>query len=228
MGLTFAGLAFFLTLGVWQIGRAHQKERLFAAFAGAAAQPPVNLDEARREHEPLRYPRVVVGGGYDVARSYVLDNQHRDGRAGVMVFGVFEPRDGSVPLLVNRGFLALDERGERPHVPRPPEGPQTLTGLYAPAPSSGLRLGGNALPAQRTWPKTTIYIDLTDLSADLGRHLDSRILLLLPDAGSTFVREWQPQVFPPQRHYAYALTWFTFAGIAVVMFAVLHWRKEQL
>lgn len=225
--LTLAGVAFFVQLGLWQVNRAHEKERLFAAFAGVAEQVPVGLDQARRETEPSRYPLVRVSGHYDATHAYVLDNQQRDGHAGVMVFDVFEPVDNSVPLLVNQGFLARDARGERPPTPAPPAGEQTLLALYAPVPSSGLRMGGNALPGQHAWPKTSIYIDRDDISADLGRHLDARVLLLMPSAGSPFVREWRPEVFPPERHFAYAFTWFTFAGVAIVMFVILHWRKED-
>lgn len=216
-----------MRLGTWQVDRAHQKERLFAAFAGTAGQVVVDLDQARREVDPSRYPLVRVSGRYDAAHTYVLDNQQRDGHAGVMVFDVFEPADGSVPLLANQGFLARDADGERPAIPAPAEGTQTVLALYAPPPGSGLRMGGNALPQQRGWPKTSIYLDLDDVSSDLGRHLDARVLLLMPAAGSRFVREWRPDVFPPERHFAYALTWFTFGGIAIVMFVILHWRKEE-
>ncbi|MEO7063681.1 MAG: SURF1 family protein [Dokdonella sp.] len=225
--LMLAGIAFFVRLGVWQVDRAHEKARLFAAFAGTAEQVPVNLDQARREADSSHYPLVRVSGHYDATKAYILDDRQRDGHAGVMVFYVFEPIDGSVPLLANQGFLARDVRGERPAMPAPPAGAQTLLALYAPVPGSGLRMGGNALPSQRAWPKTSIYLDLDDVSADLGRHLDSRVLLLMPVAGSPFVREWRPDVFPPERHFAYAFTWFTFAGVVIVMFVILHWRKEE-
>lgn len=222
--LTLAGMAFFVSLGMWQVRRAQEKTALLAAFAGAAQQSPRALDEARRDVGHGRYPLVRVSGRYDPQHAYVLDNQVRDGRAGVMVFDVFEPTDGSTPLLANRGFLARTARGEAPTIPPPPPGAQTLTALYAPPPGSGLRLGGNGLPAQTGWPKTTIYIDLEQIASDLGRHLDRRVLLLTPEAGSPFVREWTPEVFPPQRHIGYALTWFTLALVTGIAFVIRHWR----
>ncbi|GAA0717624.1 SURF1 family protein [Dokdonella soli] len=230
--LTLAGVALFVWLGTWQVRRAHEKLQLFAAFDAAAAQEPIALEQARREADPARYPRVRVGGRYDPDHAYVLDNQVREGRPGVMVFDVFEPSDGSTPLLANRGFLARDARGEPPPIPPPPSGEQTVTALYAPPPGSGLHLGGNALPRQKTWPKTSIYIDLGEVAADLGRRLDPRVLLLVPGdngvPGSAFVREWRPEVFPPERHYGYAFTWFMFAAVAVAIFVIRHWRKEEI
>lgn len=227
VALALAGIAFFVALGSWQVRRAHEKEALFAAFDAAAAQAPVTLEQARRETDPMHYPRIHVRGRFDPTHAYVLDNQVRDGRAGVMVFDVFEPADGSVPLLANRGFLPRDARGEAPAIPPPPGGDIELAALYAPPPGSGLRIGGNALPRQARWPKTSIYIDLGDIQADLGRRLDPRILLLTSEsaaAPSSFVREWRPEVFPPERHYGYAFTWFTFAAIVVAIFVALHWR----
>ncbi len=225
--LTLAGMAFFLWLGSWQVRRAHEKVRLFAAFAGAATQQPVSLEAARRQPDAVPYPLVTVRGRFDLQHAWVLENRIHDGKAGVMVFGLFEPLDGSVPLLVNRGFLPRGLRAEEPAIPPPPDGPRQLAALYAPPPGTPLRMGGNALPRQATWPKSTIYLDLGEVAADLGRHLDPRILLLLPEPGTPFVREWTPQVFPPERHMAYAFTWFAFALVVPLAFTFVHWRKED-
>lgn len=231
IGLTCAGIALFAWLGQWQTRRAHEKTELFAAFAGAAQQAPVALAQARRETGSLRYPLVRLSGHYDPQHAYVLDNQVRDGHAGIMLFDVFEPSEGGLPLLANRGFLARDAHGARPVVPPPPAGEQALTALYAPPPGSGLRLGGNALPRQPAWPKTSIYIDIAEISADLGRTLDPRVLLLTTESGvgadGAFVREWKPEVFPPERHLAYAFTWFLFAVVCAATFVILHWRKLE-
>ncbi|NCT68524.1 MAG: SURF1 family protein [Rhodanobacteraceae bacterium] len=223
--LMVAGVALFLALGSWQLERAHEKQALFARFADAAQQAPVMLAQARRQADPARHPRVRVDGRYDPRHAYVLDNQVRAGRAGVMVFDVFEPAAGGPALLVNRGFLARDAHGALPPIPPPPDGAQVLDALYAPPPGAGLRMGGNALPRQSGWPKTSIYIDPAEIAADLGRPLDAHVLLLLPEAGSAFVREWRPEVFPPERHFGYAFTWFTFAAVVVAVFVLLHWRK---
>lgn len=224
--LTLVGSAAFVALGSWQIDRAQQKQRLFAAFAGASAQPLVGLDQARRGAGDTQYPHLRVRGRYDQHHAYVLDDQVRDSRPGVMVYAVFEPVDGNPALLVNRGFLERSGTGGQPAIPPAPSGERVLTGLYAPAPGSGLRLGGNPFPHQSTWPKLTTYIDLDQIAADLGRPLDARVLLLDDVSGSGFARAWRPQVFPASRHIGYAFTWFTFAVVAVAIFIGMHWRSE--
>jgi len=231
IALTLAGIASFIELGLWQTKRAHEKTELFAAFAGIAQQQPGSLVAARASGTPSHYPLVRVDGHFDPDHAYILDNQVRDGRAGVMLFDVFAPVDGGAALLANRGFLPRDARGARPSVPPPPFGDQTITALYAPPPGSGIRMGGNALPAQSAWPKTSIYFDIGEIAADLGRPLDPRVLLLMPastDAGGgTFVREWKPEVFPPERHLAYAFTWYLFAAVCAAAFVIVHWRQQE-
>ena len=227
--LTLGGVAAFVLLGGWQLRRAHEKEALFAAWAHAEEQAPITLAQARRDADATRWPLVEVDGTFEPARAYILDDQVRDGRAGVMLFDVFLPRADGDALLVNRGFLPRSARGDSPQPPPIPQGMQRLRALYAPPPGAGIRLGGNALPRQASWPKMMIYVDLGEIAADLGRKLDSRVLLQVSaDVGNDgLVRKWKPEVFPPARHYGYAFTWFTFAGVVVATFAILHRARPE-
>lgn len=227
--LTAAGVVVFSGLGWWQLGRAHEKERLLAAYAGAASAPPQALAEARRNaaRDDGPHAHVHVRGRYDARHEFVLDDQVRDGRQGVLVYTLFEPVDGSMPLLVGRGFVTRDAHGALPVVPPASDAEQALSGLYAPAPGGGLRLGGNPLPAQRDWPKRGIYLDPSEIGADLGRTIDPRVLLLDPDPASGFMREWTPQILPPSRHRGYAFQWFSFAVAAVVILIAVHRRRAR-
>lgn len=222
--LALAGVAAFSTLGFWQLRRAADKALLLAAFASADVRQPVTLAEARRHAAEDAYPHVRVRGWFDPQHTYVLDDQVRDGRQGRFSFAIFVPQDGARALLVNRGFLARAESETQPPLP---EGEVELSGLYAPAPGSGLRLGGNALPRSARWPKLTIYIDPAEIAQDAGRELDDRVLLLDADPSSGFVREWTPQIIPPERHRGYAFQWFGFAFASIVIFIVLHWRHPK-
>jgi cytochrome oxidase assembly protein ShyY1 len=224
--LTLFGLAFFGALGTWQLDRAAEKERLFAAFADVESQAPVTLEAARRMRDSPRYPLVRVRGRYDTVHTYELVDRTQDGKVGTKAYAIFEPADGSTPLVVDRGFVAGDAQGHTASMPPLPEGEQQISALYAPQPGSGLRLGGNALPRQKTWPKQSIYLDVGEIAADAGRTLDAKILLLAPDPASGFVREWRPDVFPPERHRGYAFTWFTLAAIVAAVFVGMHWRKD--
>lgn len=223
MSLALLGLALFSTLGIWQLQRAAQKRVFLGAFADAVDSPPMPLAAARHiAADSSRYPHVLVRGRYGDA-SYLLDNQLHDGNSGVQLYRVFASDDASV-LLAAMGFLASPP-GQTPQIPPPPTGTQELTALYAPPPRHVLRMGGNPLPQQAHWPKTTTYIDLDEIAVDAGQMLDGRVLLLDPQPGSAFVRDWQPAVLPVERHYGYAFTWFSFALLTLIIFVSRHWRK---
>ncbi|MGB0133730.1 SURF1 family protein [Dokdonella sp.] len=227
IALLGAGLLFFCRLGFWQLDRAAEKEQLLAAYASAAAGSAMTLTQAREQVDSGGFPRVRAEGRYDAAHTYLLDDQIRNGQQGRLAFALFDPDDGGLPLLVNRGFLAHQGDGSMPVVPRLPEGRVTLEGLYATAPGSGFRMGGNSLPKQASWPKLSIYIDTVEIGEDLGRQIDSRVLLLDADEDSGFLREWTPQIIPPEKHLGYAFQWFCFALAALVIFIVLHWRRPK-
>lgn len=226
IALTVLGTAAFVWLGFWQLRRAEEKQRLFDAYALASDAAPVSLADARRDDTPQRYPRIAASGRYDTRHVYLLDNQTRDGRVGVIVWTPFQPDDGGPAILVDRGFLVQPDARSKPALPALEDLPVTLTGLYAPPPGFGLRLGGNALPAQATWPKSTIRIDLGEISQDLGRALDTRVILLDADPASGFERHWTPEVMVPDKHRAYALQWFSFAVAALILFVVVHRRRD--
>lgn len=223
--LTLVGIAIFCVLGVWQLDRAAYKEGVLARFHAAASAPLVSLGAALADRRVDRYPHVQVTGRLDGARVYLLDDQMRHGRLGVMVFVPFHPDlPGSRVLLVNLGFLAKmgADTTTLPDLPPLPAGAVTLTGIYAPPPLPGLKLGGNPLVRERTWPKLVTWIDTAQIAADLHRALYPQVLLLDPDPHSTYLRQWTANVMPPARHRAYALQWFSFAVAALVIFVVMH------
>ncbi|TAM99457.1 MAG: SURF1 family protein [Rhodanobacteraceae bacterium] len=227
--LTLFGIAVFCVLGVWQLRRAAYKETVLARFQHAANAPLVDLASAIADRQPDAYPHVKVDGMLDGARVYLLDDQMRAGRLGVMVFVPFAPEGSSRELLVNLGFLARmgPDSTSLPDLPPIPDHAVTLTGIYAPPPLPGLKLGGNPLVREKTWPKLVTWIDTRQIAADLHAGVYPHVLLLDPDPHSAYIRSWTANVMPPERHRAYALQWFSFAVAAIVMFFVLHRVKRD-
>lgn len=223
--LTLAGVAAFCALGAWQLRRAAYKETVLARFDRAAAAPLVDLASAVGDRGSDAYPHVRVTGELDGRQVYLLDDQMRSGRLGVMVFVPFAPRGGSGQvLLVNLGFLAKmgPDSTSLPELPPIPAGPVTLTGIYAPPPLPGMKLGGNPLTRQKTWPKLVTFIDMHEIAADLRAQVYPDVLLTDPDPHTAYIRSWTANVMLPVQHRAYALQWFTFAAAAIAIFLVLH------
>ena len=228
--VTVAAAVVFVRLGVWQLDRAGESERLALAFSAAASGEPVDFAKLGPPAAET-YPHVCVAGRFVADRVYFRDEQIRDGRLGVEVYSAFAPSGATNAtaqplLLVDRGWIAKNrEDGTRIALPASPEGEIDLRGIYAPFPGNGLRVGGNALARQSGWPKLTLAIDAQEIAADLGRPLLPRVLLLDADAASGFERKWTTSAMPPERHRAYAAQWFAFAIAAIAIFVFLHFKK---
>ena len=221
-------MALFVYLGVWQLHRADFKEDLLQRYAAAATAPVQPFAEVADGTATAGFPRVEVHGRYLSNRQYLLDNPNHNRRGGVEVFVPFVVRGQSRVLLVDQGFLAADRTGRTLQAPALPTGEIKLHGLYVPPPPIGLEMGGNALARQTHWPKTSIYLDLTQVASDLGRDLYPRVLALDADPASIYVRVHTLDVssMPPARHRAYAFQWFTFALAALVILLALNRQKR--
>ncbi|HET7063835.1 MAG TPA: SURF1 family protein [Rudaea sp.] len=228
IALTVGGVALFVRLGEWQLDRARAAQELLDAFGAAQYAPFEDFSAVSAEPPAARFPHVRVSGLFIVGRGYLRDEQVRDGKVGVEVIDAFAVDGSAALLLVDRGWIAWTRGADaKPALPPLPEGEVSLAGVYAPLPGSGMRLGGNALAAQKAWPKLTLALDPAEISADLGRPLLPRVLLLDHDPASSFVRTWTPAVMPPARHQAYAFQWFAFALAALILFVALHWKKVE-
>jgi surfeit locus 1 family protein len=227
--LTLVGVLVFVCLGIWQLHRADYKEELLRRYAAAAGTPPQDFAVVTGNLSGDVYPRVQVQGHYLVDRLYLLDNPRHDEMGGVEVYAPFQPDHQGKLLLVDLGFLPGNGTGKPPQLPPLSTDAQTLQGLYQPAPGKGFEMGGNALAQQAQWPKTSIYLDLNQIAADLHAQLYPRVLALDADPAAIFVRAHTLDLssMPPARHRAYAFQWFTFAIVAVVMFVVLHRTKRR-
>ncbi|WP_284691676.1 SURF1 family protein [Pinirhizobacter soli] len=223
--LTVAGTLLFIRLGVWQLDRAAEKDELLRRYAASATAAQEDFAGVASNPPGDRYPRVGVTGQFVPGREYYLDDQTHASQQGIHVYAPFKVDGIADLLLVDLGFVPR-EAGHIPQVPPLPTGAQSLHGLYVPTPGIGIRMGGNALPTQNAWPKTTIYLDTTEIGMDLKQRMFPRVLLLDADPHAAYVRDWTPGFMPPARHRAYAFQWFTFALAAVVIFFILH-RKPR-
>ena len=228
IALTIGGVLLFVRLGEWQLDRARAAQELLDAFGAAQHAAFEEFSAVAAEPPPARFPHVRVSGRFVEGRGWLRDEQVRDGKVGVEVIDAFAVDGSAALLLVDRGWIEWTRAADaKPVLPPLPAGEVSLAGVYAPFPGSGMRVGGNALSAQAAWPKLTLALDPAEISADLGRSLLPRMLLLDPDAASGFARTWTPAVMPPARHQAYAFQWFAFALAALIMFVARHWKKVE-
>ena len=223
--LMLAACALFVRLGVWQWHRWQTSDAAWTRFArGTDAVQPLGT---RALGEVTLFQRVSVEGTLDGRHQFLLDNRSYRGSPGYEVLTPLKRADGRV-LLVDRGWVAFTgSRSRLPDVSLGEATPVSLSGRVADLPSPGLAIG-RAPPAPRDpWPKVTNFPDIPQLAAALGEPLDERILLLDPGAPMGLTRDWQPPGMSPLRHLSYAIQWWCFAALAVVLWAVLRWRSTR-
>jgi len=211
-------LALLLSAGMWQLRRAAEKEALWDSFAHGADRA---VELPRAVTPPARYTHVRLTGRYLAAYPFLLDNMSHAGQPGYRVLTPFERQSGET-ILIDRGFIP---RGRAvPSVAELAAGGEerTLTGRADLLPRRGIELTGPRPPER--WPKVVSYPHLDELERELKRPLHPNIILLDAQEPDGFLRDWQPPGLPPERHSAYALTWFALALTLLVLYVRLSLR----
>jgi surfeit locus 1 family protein len=215
-------VAVFTRLGFWQWHRGSLSEEEWQRFARGAGEA-LTLGSGALASVPL-YQRVRVSGTLDARHQFLLDNRSYQGRPGYEVLTPLT-RAGAVTLLVDRGWVPFSgSRAQLPDVSLDTDAAVTLTGRSGLLPSPGLALG-HASPSG-AWPKVTAFPSMAELASTLGTGLEPRILLLDPAAPHGYVRDWQPPGMSPLRHFSYAIQWWSFAALVLLLWAILALRGK--
>lgn len=229
--LTLAAIAAFVWLGSWQYQRGVARAQQWSDFE--AAGPVRNAGAAQLSALP-RWSRVRVRGHWDGQRQFLLDNVSHAGAPGYEVLTVLQ-LEGGGELLVNRGWLAFTGYRDRlPDIAITPNadpasgaGAGQLTGRLGMLPVAGLASGRQPPATEGPWPRLTSFPTLADLEAARGSELLPHVLLLDPDSGAGYLRQWRPPGVPPQRHFGYAAQWWMFAAAALVLYLILNRKRAR-
>lgn len=217
----------FVSLGRWQWGRAEQKRVLWDEFA-RGADSALEVGGRPLESWP-RYQHVQLRGRWRASRQFLLDNRTNDGAAGYEALTPFEMSDGRW-LLVDRGWLRFNGRREQlPDVSMADDGSAetVVRGRLDQLPSAGLASGRAAPATSGPWPRLTSYPSMDELAAALGHPLQGRVLLLDATEPQGYVRRWQPPGVPPDTHWSYAIQWWCFAALLLVLYFLLNTRRAN-
>jgi len=209
----------FLWLGNWQLDREQQKLDLLAAIQQAPSIPLVLID-----NNSPRFANVSGSGTYDEQHSFMLDNQVENGIVGVHLYTPLQTVKGEW-LLVNRGWLPMQlDRRKLPEFSTP-TGKVEINGRLNTPPQTGVRIGQNSSSSgvlKNTWPHLQTYLDLDYASAQLGYSLLPMVIQLSPRSASGYgARTPHLLNFGPEKHRGYAITWFTFALVAVILYFII-------
>lgn len=221
---TLAVVVLCTGLGVWQVERLHWKRGLIAqreaTLIAAPVAPPRSLDEARS----LEFRRVTANGVFLNDREILRIAPGPSGGSGFDVLTPLRLTDGRV-VFVARGFVPLDLKERTARAAGNPAGPVRVTGLLRlpPATKPSWFTPDNR-PDRGFW----FWLDLPAMAAADGLA-EAAPFYIEADAtpnpggwpkGSATV----PAL--PNDHLQYAITWFSLALAAIIVF-VLSQRRQR-
>ncbi|MCL4800359.1 MAG: SURF1 family protein [Burkholderiales bacterium] len=222
---TVAAIAFCaltVSLGNWQLRRAEEREgaqrQLEARAAGAAVALPTDaVDPAE-----WAWRRVSARGAYVDAHTILLDNRVLDGRAGFHVVTPLRLAGTDMHVLVNRGWAPQGRtRADLPRIPAP-AGTHTVEGIVVTPPERVFTLG-DAAPTGAVWQ----HLAPGRYGERTGLAVQPIVLLQTSAADDGLVRRWERPDAGADKNRAYALQWYVFAALALVLYVALNLKRVR-
>jgi surfeit locus 1 family protein len=222
--------AVFIALGSWQVQRLAWKESLIARVdqhRHAKPKPAPGADTwSQLTREADEYRRVTVEGRFDHARSTLVTATTEFG-SGYWLLAPLERADGNGWLLVNRGYVPIDQRERVLDANAAPVGDQAITGLLRFAEPGGAFLRNNDAAAGRWYSR-----DVAAIAAAKGLGSDVAPYFVDQAAPHPATNDWPRAgltvVHFSNNHRIYAATWFALAVMAAFAFGYLMLDERRL
>ena len=216
--LVLAAVGVMVRLGLWQLERLEQRRAFNARVQAQISAPPLDFNQEVPVSDlpAMEYRQVIVRGTFDPYNEVLLRSQYRDGLPGYHLLTPLKIEGSETAVLVNRGFISLDEGSPEARAKYEQGGTITVRGVIqrsqsdrrfgAPDPTlapgqtrmdawNAVRI--DRIDAQTPYPLLPIYVALDAEAA--------------PEGGPT------PQTEPPDlsegSHFGYAIQWFSFAAV---------------
>ncbi len=216
-----AVIAVCVSAGNWQTRRAEYKEALAAQLDQRAAAPVAALDAATIDAQDTAFRRVRARGAYVPEKGILLDNRVLNGRVGYEVLMPLRIEGSDMHVLVNRGWAAAPPtRAELPKVPTP-SGVQEVEGVAVLPPERVFELGDGD-PAGAVWQ----HFLMERYERWSGLKLQPVIVQQTSDAADGLAREWARPDTGVQKHRGYALQWYLFAILTLILYVSLNLRRR--
>jgi len=222
--VTLLSVAVLIGLSAWQLQRLSWKEKLIADYEAAQQVEPIafaTLPEA--ELNAQEYRRVTVSGEFLHAKELHLGGRRYYGKTGYQLLTPLQLENGEI-LLVNRGWVPTEFKEQSTRPTSLPEGIVTLTGMVrTPKPAGWLTPDNH--PEKNFWftadipaMATHTGLELLPVTVEIVDAANPRDHFPAPSDGNIVMRN---------DHLGYALTWFSLAIAALVMFWFRFCRKSK-
>lgn len=209
----------FCSLGIWQLHRAEQKRALAAELAQRLEMPALPLSGEFPGASELEYRKVSVHGRFLPDRSILIENRKYMGKTGFHLITPMQLAGESRIVLINRGWIPQDHDATGVS-----SEPVSINGEVRIPQKPALEL--QTVPAMGTetphWP----YLTLEHYREWSGLEVLPFMVLQTGEDEEGFVRLWPKPEADDGMHIGYAIQWFAFALIAVLIWLRLSLRRE--
>lgn len=228
--VTFCVLS--VALGNWQSRRAAEKETQQAQREARASAAPMTIPARPIDAEEWAWRRITVRGEFVDRHGILIDNRTRAGRAGFEVVMPVQIAGSDLYVLVNRGWVAQGRTRDELPTPHTPAGPIQLDGI-AVVPSAHVFALGDAAPAGRVWQ----HLDLARYRSWSGLSIQPIVVLQTSELydrrqangprDDGLLRRWPTSDSGAAKHSAYALQWYIFAFLIVILYVALNLQRSR-
>ncbi len=226
-----------LSLGIWQLNRASQKEALANSLAAKEmAQPLVANEKSWTLNEALHH-RMVAKGSYLPERSIWLENRpHPKGRdpvtgiaTGFFLLTPLRLSGSNAIVWVNRGWAprSFDQLNKVPEVITP-EGNTEVIGVVFDAAGKTYQLGKESGGLASDGRVIQENLDLGQLAKTF--EAEQMPFVLREDTNSVkdgLQRLWSSPETGVEKHLGYAFQWFALALMSFVFWIVTGLRANR-
>jgi surfeit locus 1 family protein len=219
--VTLAVSALTTRLGFWQLGRAQQKESIYAQQQSQMQAPPLTTAELVGQPSSTEslYRRVDLQGEWMPGFLVYLANRSLNGQPGFQVLTPLRLQ-GNVAVLVVRGWAPRDwvDSNKLPEV-QTPAGEVHVQGFWMPAPSHMLELAAQPTesPQGGGFQSLRQNIDVAAYGRDTGLEIVATVQEV-GQASQGLTRQMPNILSGADKNRAYAAQWFALSALCLGLF----------
>ncbi|MGR5118849.1 SURF1 family protein [Vibrio astriarenae] len=204
--ITVVVFSLLFKLGLWQLDRGYQKERLEHSLIERAKQPPVDLKEIVEAENPTGLS--VIAQGRAIPEGYLLlDNQVYKGKVGYLAYQLIEADERY--WLLERGFVtAPASRSVLPKV-NWKHGDFVYRARVYQRSENPL---SNDIDPEFIAPYRIQNLNIAQISQLFG--IEIQPVVIQPQAESwPYPQPWVPIPMSSTKHFGYATQWFMMSAV---------------
>jgi len=223
--LTVLLLPLFIALGFWQLSRAQEKQYTLDLQSERIALPEYKITTIPGNLSEIEYRKLSITGRYLNQYQIYVDNKVYKGQAGYYIVTPLRLSGRDDVILVNRGWIkATNSRQLLPTFSSTDE-EVSLTGTAKINPKDIVTFLNDNNRLGEDWPALVRWIDPLALDKDIPGTVAHFLFLQDPADDEEFKRKWTFVNSSPDKSVSYAMQWFSFGILLVVIFLVVNIKR---